>query len=381
MIKPLSEVELKESISDESVSHVFVIAPNYEERSVGASELLDRLLIDNQMHANVGVFQITLQSPRSMDVLDRIKAVNRNYSKDLLGNRVNFVSERVRKPMPEQTSIPLMTKIRKLCEATGRHVRLYLDVSAIPRTVLLKILDTFLGDWKFPDGVMVGRHSVIESIAFIYTPALSYPRTHDADVLGAVRGRYTQSPLHEMVSSDKGRVDVSLCLSGTPHEVAQTLATLPITGGPSDGVILRPLVYITQNNFDLSYKKFGSNLWAIRELRDRSVSLAYTFGISHVAETLDSHAQQAAMAHIDRLNRDPDDKSLFLIGGFGPKPVGLCAYLAKKRYDAILSQRGIMDQSDVLVMDGSQYTSIYSVGKGIAQMYVIDVERVLANPT
>ncbi|MEU2030768.1 hypothetical protein [Nocardia amamiensis] len=374
IITSASEAELAESFARPDIGHVFVIAPNYEERSLGATELLDRCL-PKSSEQRVGVFQITLQSTRPRDVLDRIKSSNRRYSEQQLRSRTNFMAEPATIPMGQASFVPMMAKIRRLCRDSGDQVRLYIDISALPRTILLGMLDDLLGAWSPTiGGVAVGRTSRITSIFFIYTPARRYPPKHSDDTLGVIRGRYSHAPLHELLSEQVSRVELCLFLAGNSHDAAQTLGALPQRGGPADGVGLHAFMYFSPDNALLSYSKFGDNLWSIRELRARSVQLTYTFGITHTADLLGRYAQNAAHDHLQR----DDENAWFLIGGFGPKPVGLCSYLAKKRYDSIVGKSGILNQSDVLVVDGSQYTSLYSIDSGPARVYHIDVETVLS---
>ncbi|CPZ33672.1 hypothetical protein [Mycobacteroides abscessus] len=378
MLTPVPMTALINSLQSNEYGHVFVIAPNFEERSLGATELLENALDNVQNRDSVAIFQITLQSKRPTDILDRIKSVNRDLSCDTLAARAQFESRVIELPMGSESSVPMITRIRRLCENSGRRVKLYLDISALPRTVLFEIIEALLRDWDPSTGVRVARECFVVSIGFLYTPARSYAAGHDADVLGTIVGRYTRDPLHALVDNHRDRVDISLSLAGTAHEVAQTVGTLPASGGPSDGLVLRPFMYFSRSNYKLSHDKFGDHLWAIRQLKNRFEPLAYTFSIPHMASLLAEHASTAARDHLVRLRNNPADRSFFIIGGFGPKPIGLCAYLAKKRYDSIVAAQGLSDQSDVLVMQGSQYTSIYSVGAEDTQVYEIDVSYLLS---
>ena len=65
----------------------------------------------------------------------------------------------------------------------------------------------------------------------------------------------------------------------------------------------------------------------------------------------------------------------FLIGGFGPKPIGLASLLARMRYDRAISNQGYHSTSDVLQVTGWQYTTRYSHGVGPMKAFEVDVEE------
>lgn len=379
MIRSMPTTRLISSLKDREYGHVFVIAPNFEERSMGSAELIESVLNEAINPDAVAIFQITLQSKRPLDLLDQIKSKNRDRSQELLGRLSKFEHRIIEYPMGSEASVPMIKRIRSLCADTGRRVKLFLDISALPRTVLFEVIEALIRDWKPNSGVRVARDCVVQSIAFMYTPAREYAPGHDSDLLGPVVGRYTRDPLHALVDNRRDRVDLSLSLAGTAHEVAFTVGTLPSSGGPADGFVVKPFMYFGRQNFRHSYEKFGQHLWSIRQMKGRFEPLAYTFSIGHMASLLEEHAVSAAAHHLARLRSNGNDRSFFIVGGFGPKPIGLCAFLAKKRYDSIVGSHGLFDQSDVLVMQGSQYTSMYSIGAEATEIYEIDVDCLLAS--
>jgi hypothetical protein len=67
-----------------------------------------------------------------------------------------------------------------------------------------------------------------------------------------------------------------------------------------------------------------------------------------------------------------------LLGGFGPKPIGLAALPARMRYQRLMESGGYSATSDVLQVRGWQYTTRYSHGVGPLKAFEIHLDELYA---
>lgn len=350
---------------------VLIAAPNYEERSLGSTALFARLS-ENVPSAQVSALVFKFSSGLGPVLLDAVKEANslRGIATLQSAGIERILLHPVRWPLNQESVQPLVSEVLSLCRDTAPCIDLFIDISALPRNLLLGLVESLLRDWS-DSGVRTGSGSRIASVSIVYTPAKSYPQRYSDDLLGTIRGKYTSKRLDEFLHHTDNQIDLVLSLSGTGHDAAQVLGSMPIFGGAN--VQIRPFMFMSDDNIIESFGKFALNAWSIRQLRAVESRPNYLFGI----EALSRHLTRDAITTAEKHALKGGDSWHYLLAGFGPKPIGFSCYLAKRVYDVRMRALRSWGTSDVLLTSGAQYSTIYSIGARNTRIWRLDIESLL----
>lgn len=358
MIRKISSKEI-----NSKENNVFIISPNFEERSIGGFE---DLLKDNVLNDTSGVFVITLQAPKPKEILDEIKLANTlRVLEKLESYKIKSISVEITYPVIHY--LDFFHEIIKFSKSLASEINLYVDISSLPRNIIFRFFDHLFKN-RF-DGKIVVDGLTIKSLNFLYTPSESYPQTVNIDLLGSIIGMYTEAPFHKLIR-EYNTVDLFLFLSGNSHDAAQTYS-LTSENNVASNIVRHIFIYLDENNLLYSYKKIAENIGVMNRSRERGDSKNYLFSYEHIGNTLYDKIQELVRRHRPQ-------KSMVVLGAFGPKPVSLCSYLAKVRYEYLMSNSKKSSIADVLTDDSAQYTSIYSHGRKQSQIYNIQFELIFS---
>lgn len=364
MIREVSRKQLSEQFA--AGPSVFLLAPNYEERSIGSSLLLQELL---QIHASadVGVHWVTIQTRSSRDLLDTIKSENLSRARSLV------TSDRARKStlwMGEVGAIEtIIAETTALCrEVSDDTVDLYLDISGMPRSYVSQIFSHYTNGWSGS-----GRRTTrrMANLYLMYTPARSYAPTVGIDSLGSVKGSASKRHFLQMVET-LSDIDLVLFASGNQHDAAQThdvLRSLSAT------INIRETIFAFMNieNLLYSYRHISESSWLFQQSYSESKVVSYVFDYVDAARHLEENLAHVLTAHLSM-----DQKSGVLpgyfIAPFGPKPLGVLAEIAVAHYKREIEEKtSFVPQADILHIGGFQYTSLYSMGRMPTKVYKLEL--------
>lgn len=359
---------LAEEVSNGAAPIVFVTAPNFEDRSVSfASWMRERLATSSE---NVAVQVLWLQSPGIDDILDRIKADNRDTVADQfkhLGARLAMT----RVDLPASDVDVVLNKNRELANMIGGRATLALDFSSLPRTVVRHLLDGVVRE-QLTDP----NSSRYSRIVFLYAAAADYPSGADSDIIGGIVGYFTRRSMHDLIST-AGVLEALVSLAGTSHDSAQALDALWDHGLPARTTV-SSLAFLNRENFIYSYQRLARATWALKRARETDTELIYAFELGDVIRHVFERTDRALRRHLEYREAGGEGMPTYLIGGFGPKPLGLAALLAIMRYQRIMESSGHAATSDVLQVRGWQYTTRYSQGVGSLKAFEIQLDELYA---
>lgn len=361
MINRLSLNELSKAIKD-STANIFIFAPNFEERSMGG--YLD-LLQNKFFHNNCGVFVTTLQGTRPKEVLDEIKTKNtERLLNSLKGNKITYSNTEIPYPILNYNSY--FKEIIDFALSFHNPINLYIDISSIPRNIIFRFFD-YLFNHRNQEIIKI-KNLIIRSLNFIYTPAESYPAKMHIDLLGGIIGMYEELPFHRLIK-EHDLIDLFLFISGNSHDASHAYS-LTTEQSITSNIDRHIYVYLNKDNLIHSYRKIANNIGVLEKAIRRGDRINYVFSLEHVALSLFKAINTLHDRHLSF-------NSLAIFGAFGPKPIQMCSYLAKVRYDFLMKDkaRTIKSTSDVLGLDSSQYTSIYSHGRKTTTVYNIDFQK------
>lgn len=365
----LGEIDVRaveELVAEGGAPVLFVVAPNFEDRSVYSAEWMSPHVADSSRFA---VQVLWLQTPGVDDIFDQIKADNRDA--------VSTIFRRLKeKNRLEVTRIDLpaagvntpLARCRSLADGLGGGVTLVLDISSLPRTLVRHLLDGFIRERSEASGLQ--RYA---RIICLYTSAGDYPVGADSDMIGGVIGYFTKKNIHSLIS-DAGVLDAAVSLAGTGHDSAQTLDALWEHGLPARTSI-SGLVLLNRENFVYSYKRLAHTAWVLNRARQYDTEVIYSFEIADVVRHVFERTDLAVRSHREYLLSGGEGMPTFLIGGFGPKPIGLAALLAGMRYRRLMESLNLVATVDVLQVRGWQYTTRYSHGSGSLKAFEIALEK------
>lgn len=344
-------------------NNVFVFSPNFEERSIGGFiDLLDEEIFTNQS----GVISITLQARKPKEILDEIKTENSDFiNKILAEKKIKNKRLEIKYPILEYKNFTF--EIIDFCKSVSNNINLFLDITSMPRNIIFRFFDILFNSIK-GDKIVLEKLT-INSLNFIYTPAKSYPNNVNIELLGKIIGIYSERSFHRLLI-EYGMVELIIFLSGNSHDAAQTYS-LTNENKIASNIDKHIMIYLNEDNLRFSYNKIAENIGVISQSLLSNDKMDYIFNYEHMAISLYNKIQLIYERH-----KQMD--SLLAIGAFGPKPVSLCSYLAKVRYEHVMKKSSFIYKGEVLTTDFSQYTSIYSHGREKSTIFNIDIKTIFA---
>lgn len=363
--------EVRKVFTDPNQSVIFVTAPNFEDRSTRCAEWISEFAADGA--ARLAVHVLTLQTPGVDDIFDRVKADNRDHVTKLFRRLDSSRRAVTQIDLPADETRLALDRTRELARHMGGPVVVVLDISSMPRTIVRHLLDGLLSDWNVNQLPRSGRRTWFDRLICLYTAAGKYPAGADSDVLGGINGYFTGRPLHELISMSSA-VDAFISLAGTQHDAAQALDALWSNRSPM-ATTVTSLVYLNGQNLLYSYRRLTLGTWALNKAIKENDRVIFAFDINDAIRHIFAAADAALSRHGRLLAENEEERPILLIGGFGPKPIGLAALLSRKRYEHMCRRMGIGGNSDVLQVTGWQYTTRYSHGTGPMMAFEVLAEH------
>lgn len=364
--------ELLHKLSSDEAPIILLTAPNYEDRSVTVAEWF-RDQFYSMRNKSLGVQVVWFQAPGVDNILDRIKASNRDrvirlFDIDSDESIVNpRLVQNVRVDYPNGNILRVVDSVRSLASRLGGNATLLFDFSSMPRSIMRNLLQELLNDDNISStGKNPDMNGLISKYCFLYTNAHSYPEGLENDIIGGILGYFSRKSVDEMVES-AAMLDAIISLSGSSHSVSQAVDSLLSYERP-EGANIGSLVLLNRNNLLYSYKQSARITWALNEVMRYRTDVVYAFDFADMIRHVFDRCDIAILNHLQYKKNGGEDLPGFLVGGFGPKPIELAAYLARKRYLHLMKLGGYSGFSDVLHVAGYQYTTRYSHGVGSGGM-------------
>lgn len=350
--------------SHSDARNIFMVCPNFEERSIGFLES-----IENFDSSNLYFFITKLKGANQQELLDEIKDENTNLVIDYLTQRnIKFESHKFQYPLNDLKQY--ISEIVAFIKSKTKECNLYIDISSMPRNLIFRFLDHLFTHIE-TDYIKL-EELIIKSIFICYTPAVEYPSTGNIDQIGGIKGIYKGKPFHRLIRAYE-KVDLLMFVAGNTHDSSQTYSQ-SYEDGVNSSINRHLLVFLNRDNLIHSYKKIGENIKLLNMAMNTNDKITYFYSIEHISLILYDEVN-------DICRHNKNHKSSFLgVGAFGTKTICLCSYLAKKRFD-LLNSNNTNYQSDILTNDIGQYVSIYSIGKRNSEFYKIDLFRLTDNDT
>jgi hypothetical protein len=355
----LSRVNISDQQSA-NIKNIFMVCPNFEERSIGFLDSLDSLDTSNFFF-----FITKLKGANAQDMLDEIKDENTKEAIDRLkANKINYEYQKFQYPLKDLKQY--INAILKYIKSITLDCNLYIDISSMPRNLIFRFLD-FIFAHIHQNYIKIDQ-LIIRSVYICYTPAIDYPVTDNIDQIGGIKGIYTNQPFHSLIR-DCDKVDLFMFTAGNTYDASQTYSQSD-EDGVNSSISRHVLVFLNKDNLFHSYKKIGQNIRLISMAMDNRDKMTYFYSIEQISNIL---CEEVKHIFIDNQRFE---KSFLAVGAFGTKTICLCSYLAKKKFE-ILAQNNTNHQSDILTNDIGQYVSIYSIGKKNSEYYKIEFSKLI----
>jgi hypothetical protein len=217
-----------------------------------------------------------------------------------------------------------------LQEYKGNPVNVLVDISGLPRSIILDIAEA------------IDKLGKVQNVFIAYTTATEYPSLRYPSNLGRPKGHFTKRPLSEMLSR-VSRVEAVI---------------FPGTQGFEGRLIYEELAEIEglKHVFVLaSGRRLLDSMTIMRTnlalLQQSDIDITFYFSIQDGIKKL---------TDIFEDNKRLSLNSIALIAPFGPKPLAWAAYLICKK---LQNQRQDV-KSEVVLLSAVQYSSVYSIGIG-----------------
>jgi len=327
---------------------------------VKAAEIVSRHAdLGNSSHAMV----YWLQGSRPTEILDEIKREN-----------TERVLQVCRPVWPKLDAIELaypvphiqlfQAAVRERIMALAPVADIIVDISATPRDLLFQLFEV-LFPVNAAESFQIGN-TRIGSIYFIYSWAENYPVSSGPELLGDLIGYQNRKPLPELLR-DKAHVRLAVCGAGSGHDAFQAV-TVAHQMVHKTKLTTDVFFLLNRKNVLRSFSQMMRHQSLIKHVQLRGPRFNTVFSVEHFSAELTKIAHIAAKEH-------HDGNSTFIIGPFGPKPLGLCAYFAAREYIRLSDQKGANSNTvDILDLDGAQYLTLYSLGVGETDFYEVSTK-------
>ncbi len=316
---------------------IFIVAPNYEPRSlVAVGILLPRLL---QSGVPLRVVRCELQSHANrVDSLEHHKREAREAVQSLLKS-LGIPSAEERIPYPDeftpQSMRALLAQLVRVCECPSD---LLFDISALPRRLLVP---------AFRELRSLQRSGKIARLYICYVWAAAYPSAALPFEVGGLRVIESAITLSEFL----GRWEVEECWAAVfpgreGFDSRQLLDQLP------RGRHVRVFAFMNRRGVLRSLDMLRANASL---LVDPSLEVSYYLTIREARSRLLNWAREVPLR----------DRACYLVAPFGPKPLVLCGVEAIDIMRGRLAESNIeSSEADLVLLSATDYVSTYSEGSG-----------------
>lgn len=353
---------MKESIDqhlslEDADNKLFLIFPNFEERSVASARLLSSS--SNKMLKTSSVMVYWLQGDHPAEMLDHVKEENVHRVRRLLEHKVAFFRE-------TQLSYPQWSR-RKFEDAVKAHIatmvgelEIIMDISCVPRSLLSQLLEVLFPLYRKWPFKIAGVS--IKGMRFYYTWAADYPRSVGPELLGDLTGYRGDRSLLQFVEG-KDSVRMVLTCAGTGHDALQASSVAAHLSRAST-VKMNAFMFMNHRAVARSYEHMTRNQGLIGALSRRGESFRTFFSVDQFSDILENIVNELRYEH-------RDGNCSLVLGPFGPKIFGVCALLAARNYLRQSIKYRYANSVDIFDLNGHQYLTTYSIGAGITDCYVV----------
>ncbi len=350
-------------LMDETKSVSVISAPNFEDRS---NSLVEEYCLHKPEHDTQTRWHlVTLQGPNERDIRDLVKARNTNRARSALlavGCTLKndlFCSE-IQNPASDVNLRALLT------DATDHwpnEFDLVIDGSALPRSFLWSLLRMVSPMRDGSAGFNMPRR-----VFLTYSWAKSYPHSLEHETTGRLIDTVTAALADDVIEKAKS-FDAIVFANGSTRNAFMTVEAL-LRDSHRKECAIEVLHFVRPNGFGRSWRHLmlHQKLLTKTNSNDR-VANSYVFHVGHALKSLRTIAERA----LSNLERNPFHR--LIIAPNGPKPISmisqfvadefLAAIRANDNLAASLKTHNLTpkDCVSVLGVDGSQFLSVYSLGR------------------
>ncbi|MHB8628708.1 MAG: hypothetical protein ACYDBJ_18405 [Aggregatilineales bacterium] len=361
----MEKVKLREHSVDEVIGEIdssrndilFIACPNYEERSLSA---LEHLLLRCHPASRQGILQVnllTLQAKMNQNVvLDKIKQAHvekaQKYLRDFEQAGFTWKQHTVTYPQDFYYG-QLNAVLRGWISSLTSPLTVYLDISGLPRKVILGFLKSFS---------RLAAKEAVSRIVFIYTWPLRYPQVGRPANVGTLQVGLDGVNLVDYCNGISDVVGV-VVIGRESYGATIFANTLP------QNARLETYVFMSKNDPMASLRTIYSNSAFLSYISNNSNSNPHYFlSIPRGHRLLIDHARQI----LDEWKQLPTDKSRgYLIAALGPKPILVSGYIATQ----VITGSGSDRQAGVVLVSGHQYSDLYSLGFSHISCYELNLKE------
>lgn len=366
MLEQLQKQEFVDSILSAGRNLLFLVSPNFEDRSTRTTDwLAPELAKYPDRHSKIFFNVVSLQGAHPPEMLDVIKSENvSQVLTTLVKHSIPHKHQVLTHPIPDPRSF--YSDVEGHLREMGQPIDLIIDISCFPRRILFHLLN-FLFSISPTSGLGAPK---LENIYFLYTWADRYPTGLAPEFVGEIKSYLSGKSFREMLlNTDEAHV--CIFTSGTSYDA--NLAYEQTLSGVNANISRTIFVLMQKTNVLQSLKHVYAHHFLITEARSTKKD-----GIEFVFSPVDAafRLQKTVEGLVDR--HVTQQRSLFAVAPFGPKPLGLVAYLAVAHYQTLLAMKNSHEpKGDIIYMSGAQYMSVYSIGWRETSIYKIPEESPL----
>jgi hypothetical protein len=331
------------SLIGESES-IFIVAPNYEPRSVlGMPDLISVLKsLNGKVRGNVW----TLQADQNrVEPLEYLKKMNVGEVWKLLGGAPGITAKQETIPYPEGgVESYIVSVLGAATQPWSEEACLIIDISTFPRKMIVAILKAAFGLIR---GARIGR------LFLLYAWAQGYPRAPYAAEEGGLKIMETGRRLNDEIRAGTNVYCTIFC-GRQGFDAKQLMEALPPNAETQ--------IYVLINRLDLtsSLHMLRSNSTVISSGGSRTINFYLSM-------------QSAHEMMMERANRyQPGAHDLFLVAPFGPKPLTVATFCSLERIRSKM-QHNIECEVGTVALTGHQYNTTYSLGFSRWEVFELDI--------
>jgi hypothetical protein len=344
----LNEGQIIGQLRSATGSVVLITMPNYETRSTFAlrniAPELRKLAVD-KLRGRILLIRLGLRGEGPKDVLKELSESQSNQTSELLQTIEARKAEiNVRYPILDENR--LIGDLRRTFGMVTRSYDVYIDISCMPRRVVLTLLTELLGRGN-------GVRQDINSVTVLYTWADRYPGLIYPESYGVSDTFFSGSMMRAFEASLSTS---AVIFAGGPGYESRLVYEQLTDPQWEDKVRSRRIFFLMyRDNPMQSLNDLIANQQLLREAALHGDAIEFCFSPADASRRLAETVSEV-------ISQDNLGRHLFLIAPFGPKPLTVAAFDAVLNYRREIGRRGVDAEADIVLMSRTQYTSVYSIG-------------------
>ena len=317
---------------------------NYEDRTLACLQKL----ISNIQKRQIIFIIIELRTSWHVDILEERIELNRKIAKEIFDQYKidNWNIWNIEYPLKD------LGIIQTLLESSLRFIPspidLLLDISCMPRELILAILDNVIKINK--------SYKIFNSILAIYVWAKRYPCISYPQAIGLPRGYINRGiDLGDILRQRKVENIILVIFPGSQgFEGKQVYDAFAEFRGER-----YVLFFVNRNDPWSSLPTHWANQSLVQASQRDDTFIEYYFTISD------------GMRHLKNILQKAKEKSEgFFIAPFGPKPLTIGSFLIIREFLNLKKETSI---ADIILLSSFQYTSTYSIGVSETSIFEINI--------